>query len=85
MVYLKGLMSDQERKSVEPIALQFARGRNGKHTARKAVVALQDFGAQVVDRRVIRSELPDWLTARSVTRRLPGVLVVPCQRGWGCY
>ena len=25
MVYLKGLMSDQERKSVEPIALQFAR------------------------------------------------------------
>ncbi len=30
-------------------------------------------------------KLPDWLTARSATRRLPGVLVVPCQRGWGCY
>ncbi len=47
MVYLKGLMSDQERKSVEPIALQFARGRNGERAAQKEVVALQDFGAQI--------------------------------------
>ena len=43
MVYLKGLMSDQERKSVEPIALQFARGRNGERAAQKEVVALQEF------------------------------------------
>ena len=30
-------------------------------------------------------KLRDGLTARSAMSRLPGVLVVPCQRGWGCY
>jgi SRSO17 transposase len=43
LVYLKGLLSNQERKSVEPIALQFARGRNGTPAAQKEVVAMQSF------------------------------------------
>ena len=43
LVYLKGLLSNQERKSVEPIALQFARGRNGAPAAQKEVVAMQSF------------------------------------------
>jgi SRSO17 transposase len=42
-VYLKGLLSDQQRKSVEPIALQFARGPNGAAAKQKEVVALQSF------------------------------------------
>jgi SRSO17 transposase len=36
-------MSDQKRKSVEPIALQFARGRNGAAATQKEVVAMQEF------------------------------------------
>jgi len=43
VVYLKGLMSDQQWKSVEPIALHFARGRNGAAATQKEVVALQGF------------------------------------------
>jgi SRSO17 transposase len=43
LVYLKGLMSDQKRKSVEPIALRFARGRNGARATQKEVVAMQGF------------------------------------------
>jgi SRSO17 transposase len=43
LVYLKGLMSEQKRKSVEPIALQFARGRNGAAATQNEVVALQGF------------------------------------------
>ena len=43
LVYLKGLMSDQKRKSVEPIALQFARGRNGAAATQREVVAMQEF------------------------------------------
>ena len=46
LTYLKGLMSNQERKSVEPIALQFARGRNGAAATQKEVVALQGFLTQ---------------------------------------
>ena len=46
LVYLKGLLSDQRRKSVEPIALQFARGRNGAAATQKEVVALQGFLTQ---------------------------------------
>jgi len=42
-VYLKGLMSDQKRKSIEPIALQFARGPNGAAATQNEVVALQGF------------------------------------------
>ena len=30
LVYVKGLLSDQQRKSVEPIALQFARNPDGR-------------------------------------------------------
>jgi SRSO17 transposase len=41
--YLKGLFSDQPRKSIEPIALQFARGREGEPAGRKEVVAMQNF------------------------------------------
>jgi SRSO17 transposase len=41
--YLKGLLSDQKRKSVEPIALQFTRGPNGAAATQKEVVALQGF------------------------------------------
>jgi SRSO17 transposase len=43
LVYLKGLMSDRPRKSVEPIALRFARQRNGAPATQKEVVALQEF------------------------------------------
>ena len=46
LVYLKGLMSVQERKSVEPIALQFARGPNGVAATQNEVVALQGFLTQ---------------------------------------
>jgi SRSO17 transposase len=41
--YLKGLTSNQKRKSVEPIALHFARGPNGAAATRKELVALQGF------------------------------------------
>jgi len=43
LVYLKGLMSEQKRKSVEPIALQFARRRDGTAATQNEVVALQGF------------------------------------------
>jgi SRSO17 transposase len=43
LVYLKGLMSNEKRKSVEPIALQFARGRNGAAATQNEVVAMQEF------------------------------------------
>ena len=46
LVYLKGLMSEQKRKSVEPIALQFARRRNGAAATQNEVVALQGFLTQ---------------------------------------
>ncbi len=42
-VYVKGLMSDQPRKSIEPIALQFARGPGGAAATQNEVVALQSF------------------------------------------
>jgi SRSO17 transposase len=42
-VYLKGLMSEQPRKSVEPIALQFARGPDNAAATQNEVVALQGF------------------------------------------
>jgi SRSO17 transposase len=45
-VYLKGLMSEQKRKSVEPIALQFARGPKGVAATQNEVVALQGFLTQ---------------------------------------
>jgi SRSO17 transposase len=43
LVYLKGLMSEQERKSVEPISLQFARGPQGAAATQNEAVALQEF------------------------------------------
>ena len=43
LVYVKGLMSGQKRKSVEPMALQFARGPNGAAATQNQVVALQGF------------------------------------------
>jgi len=43
LVYLKGLLSDQQRKSVEPIALRFARGPQGGPATQKEVVAMQGF------------------------------------------
>lgn len=46
LVYVKGLMSEQKRKSVEPIALHFARGPNGDAAAQNEVVALQEFLTQ---------------------------------------
>jgi SRSO17 transposase len=46
LVYLKGLMSQQKRKSVEPIALQFGRGPNGVAATQNEVVALQGFITQ---------------------------------------
>jgi SRSO17 transposase len=46
LIYLKGLMSEQKRKSVEPIALQFARRRNGAAATQNEVVALQGFLTQ---------------------------------------
>jgi SRSO17 transposase len=42
-VYVKGLLSNQPRKSIEPIALQFARSPRGDPAAQKEVVALQGF------------------------------------------
>ena len=46
LVYLKGLISQQKRKSVEPIALQFGRGLNGVAATQNEVVALQGFLTQ---------------------------------------
>lgn len=43
LVYLKGLLSDEERKSVEPIALRFARGPDGSLATQNEVVAVQGF------------------------------------------
>lgn len=43
LVYVKGLLSDQNRKSIEPIALQFASGSNGAAATQNEVVALQGF------------------------------------------
>ena len=42
-VYVKGLLSEQQRKSIEPIALQFARGADGAAATQNEVVALQGF------------------------------------------
>jgi SRSO17 transposase len=42
-VYLKGLLSEQPRKSVEPMALQFARAGDGSKATQNEVVALQGF------------------------------------------
>ncbi len=41
--YMRGLMADQERKSVEPIALEFARDPQGGPANENEVVALQGF------------------------------------------
>jgi SRSO17 transposase len=46
LIYLKGLMSEQKRKSVEPIALQFARGDDGAAATQNEVVAMQEFLTQ---------------------------------------
>ena len=43
LVYVRGLMSGQKRKSVEPMALQFARGPSGAAATQNQVVALQGF------------------------------------------
>jgi SRSO17 transposase len=43
LVYLKGLLSDQVRKSVEPIALQFARRPDGGPATQNEVIAMQEF------------------------------------------
>jgi len=43
LTYLQGLLSDQTRKSVEPIALRFARSRQGGPATQNEVVAMQDF------------------------------------------
>jgi SRSO17 transposase len=43
LTYLHGLLSDQTRKSVEPIALRFARSRSGGPATQNEVVAMQDF------------------------------------------
>ena len=43
LVYVKGLLSEQHRKSIEPIALQFARGPRGAAATPNEVVALQEF------------------------------------------
>jgi SRSO17 transposase len=42
-VYVKGLLSNQRRKSIEPLALQFARGPDGAAATQNEVVALQGF------------------------------------------
>jgi SRSO17 transposase len=42
-VYLKGLLSEQPRKSIEPVALRFARQRNGMAATQNEVVAMQEF------------------------------------------
>lgn len=41
--YVKGLMADQKRKSIEPIALEFARNPQGGPAGENEVVALQGF------------------------------------------
>ena len=41
--YVRGLMADQERKSIEPIALEFARDPQGGLASQNEVVALQGF------------------------------------------
>ena len=43
LVYVRGLLSDQQRKSIEPIALHFARRADGAAAAQNEVVALQGF------------------------------------------
>ncbi|MGA2253743.1 MAG: IS701 family transposase [Thermoguttaceae bacterium] len=42
-IYVKGLLSGQERKSIEPLALQFARRPDGAAATQNEVVALQGF------------------------------------------
>jgi SRSO17 transposase len=46
LVYVKGLLSDQKRKSVEPLALHFARGPQDAAATQNEVVALQEFLTQ---------------------------------------
>ena len=43
LVYVKGLLSKEKRKSIEPLALQFARGPEGAAATQNEVVALQGF------------------------------------------
>ena len=43
LLYVKGLLSNLERKSVEPIALHFSRGPDGGAATQNEVVALQGF------------------------------------------
>jgi SRSO17 transposase len=43
LVYVRGLLSDQQRKSIEPIALRFARGPDDAAATQNEVVALQGF------------------------------------------
>lgn len=43
LVYVRGLMADQARKSVEPMALRFAGSRQGGPAGQNEVVALQGF------------------------------------------
>jgi len=43
LVYVRGLLSDQQRKSIEPIALHFARGADDAAATQNEVVALQGF------------------------------------------
>ena len=43
LVYVRGLLSDQQRKSIEPIALRFARGPGDAAATQNEVVALQGF------------------------------------------
>ena len=43
LVYVKGLLSNEKRKSIEPVALQFARGPQGAVATQNEVVALQGF------------------------------------------
>lgn len=43
LTYLKGLLSDQPRKSIEPMALCFARSPDGGPATQKEVVAMQEF------------------------------------------
>ena len=43
LLYLKGLLSNLERKSVEPIALQFSRSPDGGAATQNEVVAMQGF------------------------------------------
>ena len=43
LVYVRGLLSDQQRKSIEPIALRFTRGPDDAAATQNEVVALQTF------------------------------------------